>query len=71
MPFMPMPPAPVMVATGDYVYVLRGNALFQFSAKDLKLLNRAVLPEERPRPMAPGRPAGPGGGDRPVPERPE
>jgi hypothetical protein len=45
-----MAPAAI-AATPDYVYVVRGNTLYQFDAKDLKLLNKATL-EEDERPFA-------------------
>lgn len=54
--------APVMVATAEYVYILRGNTLFQFSAKELKLLNKVTLEEEMPGMRPGGRPGGMQGG---------
>ncbi|MCX6361616.1 MAG: hypothetical protein NT029_17570 [Armatimonadetes bacterium] len=53
--------APVMVATAEYVYILRGNTLFQFSAKELKLLNKVTLEEEGPSMRPGGRPGAQGG----------
>jgi len=54
----PMPPMMLggasLCAAGDFVYVLRGNTLYQFRAKDLKLVNQAELPGP-PRMMAPER----------------
>lgn len=53
-------------AHGDYIYVVRGNTLYQFTAEDLQLVNKVQL-EERPTmgrgPGGPGgpRPGGPGG----------
>ena len=34
---------PAIAASGDYVYVVQGNTLYQFSAKTLKLVNKAQL----------------------------
>jgi hypothetical protein len=63
--------APVMVATSEYVYILRGNTLYQFSAKDLKQLNKVTLEEEpagaRSRPMMGGQ----GGAGGNLPQRTE
>jgi phosphatidylethanolamine-binding protein (PEBP) family uncharacterized protein len=47
----------VVVANNDYVYALVGNVLYQYSAKDLKLVNKANLPAQG----AGGRANGPGG----------
>jgi hypothetical protein len=44
-----------LTATDRYVYVLRGNTLYQFSADGLQLKARAELPQ-------PPRPGGNGGG---------
>lgn len=44
-----------LAAHGEYVYVLRGNTLYQFAAKDLKLVNKVTLEEDRPM----GQPGGP------------
>ena len=53
-----------LAAQGDYVYVVRGNTLYQFQAKDLKLVKKATLEEEPPfAPM--GRPKGEPRGARP------
>jgi len=59
---------PVVTATERYVYVLRGDTLFQYSAEGLKLVAKATLPqdENRQRPGGggfggPGGPGGPGG----------
>ena len=52
-PGMRPPVSPVMVATSEFVYVLVGRNLYQYSAKDLKLANKATLPEEAPRPAGP------------------
>lgn len=35
-----------MTATGGYVYVLQGDRLLQFSARDLKLTNKTTLPAQ-------------------------
>ena len=68
MPGMMRPDTPVMVATAEYVYVLRGNTLYQFSARDLKQLNKVMLEDERPGMRPGGRPGQmPGGGN--VPQR--
>ena len=60
-PALPQPPGPVMMhggpaslaASGDYVYVFRGNTLYQMKAADLSLVKQQDLP-------APGGPAAPG-----------
>jgi hypothetical protein len=52
-----------MTATERYVYVLRGNTLYQFSAEGLKLLGKAELPQPTRQP----RPEGGGFGDPPPP----
>ena len=40
-----------MVANDKFVYVLRGNTLYQFSTDGLKLVSKAELPRpERPEP---------------------
>ncbi len=41
-----------VAANNEYVYVVRGNMLYQFSAKDLKLIGSAELP--RPQIRRPG-----------------
>jgi hypothetical protein len=42
---------------GDYLYVVRGNTLYQFRAAGLELVKKVTLEEERPfAPM--GRPRG-------------
>lgn len=55
----PMPPMMLggasLCAAGDFVYVLRGNTLYQFLARELKLVNQVQLPEP-PRMMTPERP---------------
>jgi hypothetical protein len=51
----PMMGGPSAMAVADgYVYVLKGNTLYQFSAKTLKLANKAELPA--PTPPAPPAP---------------
>ncbi len=40
---------PVVTATERYVYVLRGDTLFQYSAEGLKLIAKATLPQDRER----------------------
>jgi hypothetical protein len=52
---MRMGPRPVITATDKYVYVLRGDTLFQFSADGLKLLARAELPRPEPRESPDGK----------------
>lgn len=43
-----------VAANNEYVYVVRGNMLYQFSAKDLKLLNSTELPRPQIRRTVPG-----------------
>ncbi|MEJ5253570.1 MAG: hypothetical protein HPY54_03705 [Chthonomonadetes bacterium] len=43
-----------VAANNEYVYVVRGNMLYQFSAKDLKLINSAELPRPQIRRPAAG-----------------
>lgn len=43
-----------VAANSEYVYVVRGNVLYQFSAKTLELLKSAELPRPQVRPRAPG-----------------
>jgi hypothetical protein len=38
---------PVVTATERYVYVLRGDTLFQYSAEGLKLVAKATLPQDQ------------------------
>lgn len=52
-----------MTATDKYVYVLRGNTLYQFAAEGLKLLGKAELPQ----PQRPQRPDGGAFGEPPPP----
>ena len=52
--------SPVMVVGGEYVYVLRGNTLYQFSAKDLKQVRKVTLPDDG-QGMRPQRMPGGGG----------
>jgi hypothetical protein len=51
---------PAMTATGNAVYVLRGNMLYAFDAKDLRQLAKTELPR-------PEMPQGFPGGGRPEP----
>ena len=51
---------PVVTATERYVYVLRGDTLYQYSAEGLKLIAKATLPQDQ-RQGGPGGPGGPGG----------
>ena len=46
---MRMGPPPLMTATDRYVYVLRGDTLYQFSADGLRLLAKSELPRPEPR----------------------
>lgn len=59
-----------IAATDKYVYILRGNTLYQYSVEGLKLLAKAELPQP-PRPQGGfgggGFPGGPGGPDGPPP----
>lgn len=59
------PPPPMMgrwggpaaiAASGDYVYVLRGNTLFQMKTADLSVVTQKDLPSPAPA----GAPAAPG-----------
>jgi len=43
-----------VAANSDYVYVVRGNMLYQFSARTLELLKSAELPRPQLRPRAAG-----------------
>lgn len=51
---------PVMTATDKYVYILRGNTLYQFDAGSLTLVKQADLP--RPAGGPGRRPGGDGAG---------
>ena len=48
-------PPPVMTASEKYVYILRGETLYQFSADGLKLLARSELPRPEPREFPDGK----------------
>jgi hypothetical protein len=49
-PFFSPPAPPVAIAANaDFVYVVWGNMLLQFDAKNLKLLRRVPLRDEFPR----------------------
>ncbi len=52
-----------LAAHGDYVYVLRGNTLYQFAAKNLELVKKVTLEEDWP--MGRGRGPGMGPGRKP------
>ncbi len=52
---------PVVTATERYVYVLRGDTLFQYSAEGLKLIAKATLPQDDRQRGGGGFPGGPGG----------
>lgn len=41
---------PAIAAAGDYVYVVQGNTLYQFSARTLKLVNKAELTSTASKP---------------------
>lgn len=43
-----------VAANSEYVYVVRGNMLYQFSARDLRLVNSAELPRPQIRRPAAG-----------------
>lgn len=53
-PRMPMMQPAAICATDDFVYVFRGNTLYQFAAKDLRLVKKVTLEEERPLPPPDG-----------------
>ena len=53
------PVAPVMTANSDYLFVLRGGVLYQYDAKDLRLLKQVRLPEPEPRRPGPPPPGAP------------
>jgi len=48
-----------VAANSEYVYVVRGNMLYQFSAKSLELIKSAELPRPQIRPRAAGAEARP------------
>ena len=52
---MRMGPPPTLTATDKYVYVLRGETLYQFSADGLKLLAKSELPRPEPREQSDGK----------------
>jgi hypothetical protein len=59
-----MPPPPMgggaaMTATNQAVYILRGNHLYAYDARNLTLLKDVELPHMPPPPGAPGRPGNP------------
>ena len=54
-PRVPMQESPAVCASGDYVYVVSGSTLHQFSAVDLKIINKAQI-ETEPRFRPDGRP---------------
>jgi len=41
---------PAIAASGEYVYVVQGNTLYQFSARTLKLVNKAELTSTQSKP---------------------
>lgn len=50
LPFPPPGPRrdePVMTATSEYLYILRSGTLYQYNARDLTLIRRVRLPEDR------------------------
>ncbi len=57
------PVANAVAAYGDYVYVLRGNTLYQYKADGLKLVTKVTLPDDQwdsPPGVVPSRPLGEG-----------
>src|SRR5262245_58934317 len=52
-----------LAASGDYVYVLRGNTLYQIKSSDLSLVKQQNLPPAGGAPGAPGGAPGAGGTD--------
>lgn len=70
-PGMMMRMAPAAIAaTDNHVYVLRGNTLYQFSARDLGEPKKVTLEEPEMMPGMGGRPGRPGavpGGPPPAP----
>ena len=48
-------PQPILTATDKYVYVLRGETLYQFSTDGLKLLAKSELPRPEPREQRDGK----------------
>jgi len=57
-PRFPMQENHAVCASGDYVYVVSGNTIYQFSAVDLKIVNKAQIetesrfhPDDRPDKM--------------------
>lgn len=53
-----------IAATADYVYVVQGTTLYQFSAKTLKLENKAELTTSTARSQNPATTGQGGGGNR-------
>ena len=49
------PPPAALTATDKYVYVLRGETLYQFSADGLRLLAKSELPRPEPRDQPDGK----------------
>ena len=58
--------AAAIAAAGEYVYVVQGNTLYQFSARTLKLVNKTEFVQTTNRPTYPQENANP---PRPAPER--
>ncbi|HZP83121.1 MAG TPA: hypothetical protein VFB21_15880 [Chthonomonadaceae bacterium] len=52
-----------LAATGDFVYVLRGNTLYKMKADDLSLVTQKDLPAPGAEAAAPAAPPAPAGGD--------
>ena len=65
-PMMGMGMQAQMVATADYVFILRGNTLYKYDIKEMKLLGKAEL--EMPTPF---RPQQEGGQQQPPPPPPQ
>lgn len=66
-PMMGMMGAPAtMTATDRYVFILRGDTLYQYSTDGLKLVGKAELPRDQRGPRGgQGGPGGPGGPGEP------
>jgi len=58
--------SPAIAAAGEYIYVVQGNTLYQFSARTLKLANKTEFVQMPSRPTYPQDNATP---PRPAPER--
>ena len=68
--FRPMMMQAQMVTTVDYIFILRGNMLYKYDIKELKLQGKAELEMPTPRPQQEGgaqRPPQEGGQQPPPP----